>query len=89
MAHDVKSFFDLNAFSHYLRNPEDMKAQGLELAVIRKTMKMMIKKRDGVKANFALILTCTVESDDEQNPVSQGDVREPRLTQNWRGRAYR
>jgi hypothetical protein len=63
MAHDVKSFFDLSAFSHYLRNPEDLKAQGLELATIRKTMKMIIKKRDGVKANFALILTCTIESD--------------------------
>ena len=62
MAHDVKSFFDLNAFSHYLRNPEGLKAQGLELAAIRKTMRMMIKKRDGVKANFALIVTCALES---------------------------
>ncbi|MCX6832084.1 MAG: hypothetical protein NT028_08125 [candidate division Zixibacteria bacterium] len=67
MAHDVKSFFDLNAFNHYLRNPEGLKAQGLELATMRKTMKMMIKKRDGVKANFALILTCTVESDDQKS----------------------
>jgi hypothetical protein len=62
MAHDVKSFFDLNAFSHYLRNPEGLKAQGLELATIRKTMRMMIKKLDGVKANFALIVTCAIES---------------------------
>ncbi len=66
IAHDVKSFFDLHALNHYLRNPEGLKAQGLELATIRKTMKMMIKKRDGVKANFALILTCTVESDEEK-----------------------
>lgn len=66
MAHDVKSFFDLNAFNHYLRNPEGLKAQGLELAKIRKTMKMTVKKRDGVKANFALILTCAVESDEEK-----------------------
>jgi hypothetical protein len=67
MAHDVKSFFDLNAFNHYLRNPEDMKTHGLELAALRKTVKMLIKKRDGVKANFALILTCSVESDNEQD----------------------
>jgi hypothetical protein len=66
MAHDVKSFFDLSAFSHYLQNPEGLKAQGLELATMRKTVKIMIKKRDGVKANFALILTCTVESDEEK-----------------------
>ena len=66
MAHDVKSFFDLNAFNYYLRNPEDMKAHGLELATMRKTIKMIIKKRDGVKANFALILTCVIKSDDEQ-----------------------
>jgi hypothetical protein len=70
MAHDIKSFFDLNAFSHYLRNPEDLKAEGLELASMRKTMKMMIKKRDGIRANFALILTCTVEANDG-NAASQ------------------
>jgi hypothetical protein len=75
MAHDVKSFFDLNAFSHYLRNPEDLKAQGLELATMRKTVKVMIKKRDGVKANFALILTCTVESNREQDTSQSTESR--------------
>jgi len=79
MAHDVKSFFDLNAFNHYLRNPEGLKAQGLELAVIRKTMKMMIKKRDGVKANFALILTCTVESDEEKTASESGETPESHI----------
>ena len=79
MAHDVKSFFDLSAFSHYLQNSEGLKAQGLELATMRKTVKMIIKKRDGVKANFALILTCTVDSDEEEAPsqsreTSEGDV---------------
>ncbi|TFH65973.1 MAG: hypothetical protein E4G91_00450 [Candidatus Zixiibacteriota bacterium] len=63
IAHDVKSFFDLNAFYHYVQNPEGLKAQGLELVTIGKTMSMMIKKRDGIKANFALILTCALESD--------------------------
>jgi hypothetical protein len=76
MAHDVKSFFDLNAFNHYLRNPEDMKAQGLELAIMRKTVKMIIKKRDGVKANFALILTCAMESDNEQNADQSQETSE-------------
>jgi hypothetical protein len=61
MAHDIKSFFDLNALNHYLRNPEGLKVHGLELAKIRKTMTMTVKKRDGIKANFALILTCSVE----------------------------
>jgi hypothetical protein len=78
MAHDVKSFFDLNTFSHYLRNPEGLKAHGLELATIRRTMKMMIKKRDGVKANFALILTCAVESDDQKGAGQSRETSENR-----------
>lgn len=79
MAQDVKSFFDLSAFNHYLRNPEDLKAQGLELTVMRKTIKMMIKKRDGVKANFALILTCAVESDDEQDANQSRETSESQV----------
>jgi hypothetical protein len=76
IAHDIKSFFDLNAFNHYLRNSEALRAQGLELAAIRKNMRMMIKKRDGIKANFALILTCTVESDDATNSNQSGEESE-------------
>jgi hypothetical protein len=76
MAHDVKSLFDLNAFNHYLRNPEGLKAQGLELAAIRRTMKMTVRKRDGAKANFALILTCTVESNEEKIAVQAGEKPE-------------
>lgn len=78
MAHDIKSFFDLNAFNHYLRNPEGLKAQGLEFATIRRTMKMMIKKRDGVCANFALILTCIVESEDQKNAGPSPETSERR-----------
>jgi len=74
MAHDVKSFFDLIAFSHYLRNPEGLKAQGLELATIRKTMRMMIKKLDGVKANFALIVTCAIESGEKATATQSSEA---------------
>lgn len=76
MAHDVKSFFDLNAFNHYLRNPEGLKAQGLELAAIRRTLKMTVQKRDGVRANFAMILTCAVSSNEEEQASRSQETTE-------------
>ncbi|GEM_PF-2106157 len=56
--HDIKTFFDLNAFSHFTRDSEGLKTYGLDLASLRKNTKFMAMKRDGVNANFALVITC-------------------------------
>jgi hypothetical protein len=62
LAHDVKSLFDLNAFNQYLRNPDGLKEHGLEIASIKRSIRMTVKKRDGIKANFALILTHNMDA---------------------------
>jgi hypothetical protein len=63
VAQEIKSLYDLNVFNFHLRNPEVLKTHGLELATIKRTTKMTVVKRDGVKANFALVLTCGIEAE--------------------------
>lgn len=66
LAHDIKCLFDLNAFSHYLRDPVKLKAQGIELTSVKRSIRMTVKKRDGIRANFALILTYNRNASDGQ-----------------------
>ena len=60
IAHDVKNLFDLQALEFHLRDAGELKAAGLEPDTIKNTTKITVKKKDGVKTNFSLILTCAI-----------------------------
>ena len=60
IAHDVKNLFDLQALEFHLRDAEELKAAGLKPETIKNATKITVKKKDGVKTNFSLILTCSI-----------------------------
>jgi hypothetical protein len=76
IAQDVKSFYDLQAFHHFMKDPQGLATEGVELALIRRTIRLRVKKQDGVKANFSLILACSIPAVIGKSTVAGEAIKE-------------